>query len=189
MGGYELCVNMNFGWIWIMGEYELWVNMIIGGICIIGEYEFWRGHTCTHTDRHRHQYHDSAWPRGRAGWKVYTMRFFAKFVYYIMLVHIKKFLILVNNTKQGPQSRIFTLEVEQLCGSAKGGSWGEKINGGSREKIAWNKLRLCIKPSPKPVGRNEITWTVLSGKWFSFKRLKKTYKIIKHVEIDDAEKI
>ena len=26
MGEYELWVNMNYEWIWIMGEYELWVN-------------------------------------------------------------------------------------------------------------------------------------------------------------------
>ena len=30
MGEYELWVDMNYGWIWIMGEYELWVNMNYG---------------------------------------------------------------------------------------------------------------------------------------------------------------
>ena len=29
---YELGVNMNNGWIWIMGEYELCVNMIYANI-------------------------------------------------------------------------------------------------------------------------------------------------------------
>ena len=51
MGEYDLCVNMNYGCIWIMGEYDLCLNMNCGWIWILG------GDTDRQTDRHTHQYH------------------------------------------------------------------------------------------------------------------------------------
>ena len=88
IGWTSFMENMNYGWIWIMWkhesvewmvEYQLWVNIYYGWIWIT--VEFWGGpgffwgrggggkDICMHTDRHTHQYHDSAWPRSRAEWK------------------------------------------------------------------------------------------------------------------------
>ena len=54
--------------------FEFLVNFwIMGGFLIMGD--FWNmgeggdKHIDTQTDRQTHQYHDSAWPRGRAEWK------------------------------------------------------------------------------------------------------------------------
>ena len=71
MGKYELWVNMNYVWVWIMVEYDLCVNMNHGWMWNMGGNTQTDKHTDTgtHTDTQTHQYHDSAWSRGRAKWK------------------------------------------------------------------------------------------------------------------------
>ena len=68
MGEYDSCVNMSYGWIWIMVENEIWLSMVVYvnmnyvWIWIMNEYEYGGWHTDRHIDRHTDRHTDKSIP-------------------------------------------------------------------------------------------------------------------------------